>query len=128
MVVVLRDIDRAAVRALAYAESLDSALTVLQLASGEEGRRARRLLRRLGLARDAEFLELDASKDPVEQVVDYVEATARERPNGTIAVVLSEVVPGWPWLLPLHDQTPRRLKQRLREREKLVVIDVPYHV
>jgi hypothetical protein len=118
--------DAAALRALGYARSVASRLTVLQL-PGEDAALTRRRLRRLGAAAGAEFVELSSGRDPIEQVVSAIDAISADDRDHRVAVVLSGIVPRRPWLLPLHDQS-LRLKLRLFAHPAVAVIDVPYHV
>ena len=118
--------DAPALRALAYARSIASHLTVLQLPS-DDAALTRRRLRRLGDAFGAEFVELSPGRDPIEQIVSAIDAISADDPDHRVAVVLSGIVPRRPWLLPLHDQS-LRLRLRVLAHPKVVVIDVPYHV
>src|SRR2546427_6482509 len=125
-VVPIRSPDASALRALRYARSAASHFTVLQL-PGESSALRRKRLRRLGAAVGAEFVELAAGRDPIEQVLTAIDAVSADDPEHRVVVVLSGVVPRYPWLLPLHDQS-LRLKLRLFAHPKVAVIDVPYHV
>jgi len=118
--------DATALRALGYARSLASHLTILQL-PGEDAALTRRRLRRLGAASGAAFVELSAGRDPIEQIVTTLDAISAGDPDHRVAVVVSGIVPRRPWLLPLYDQS-LRLQLRLFAHPKVVVIDVPYHV
>ena|SRR5438445_3491034 len=125
-VVPIRSPDASALRALGYARSVASHLTVVQL-PGEDSALTRKRLRRLGAAFGAEFVQLAAGRDPIEQVVTAIDAISADDPDHRVVVVLSGIVPRHPWLLPLHDQS-LRLKLRLFAHPKVAVIDVPYHV
>ena len=125
-VVPISGLDASALRALGYARSVASHLTVLQL-PGEDAALTRRRLRRLGAFFGAEFVELSADRDPIEQIMSAIDAISADDPDHRVAVVLSGIVPRRPWLLPLHDQS-LRLKLRLFGHPKVAVIDVPYHV
>jgi hypothetical protein len=126
VVVPIRELDRAAAGALAFAQSIGAALTVLQF--GRDAAEERRRLRRLGLAGHADFIQLGEHVDPVDQIIEALDDIRRDDPRRTIAVVLGEVVPRWPWLRLLHDPLPRRLKSRLLRRPGTVVIEVPYRL
>jgi hypothetical protein len=125
-VVPIGALDAATLRALGYARSVASHLTILQL-PGDDAALTRQRLRRLGAAVAAEFVELGAGRDPIEQIVSAIDTISADDPDHRVAVVLSGIVPRRPWLLPLHDQS-LRLKLRLLAHPKVAVIDVPYHV
>jgi len=125
-VVPIGALDAAALRALGYARSVASHLTILQL-PGDDAVLTRRRLRRLGAAVAAEFVELGAGRDPIERIVNAIDTISTDDPDHRVAVVLSGIVPRRPWLLPLHDQS-LRLRLRLLSHPKVAVIDVPYHV
>jgi hypothetical protein len=123
VVVPVRDLDAAAVRALAYARSIATRLTVLQVPGGEEPALVRRRLRRMGLVGHIEFVELAAGVDPVEQILGSLEEIGEGRP---VAVILPTVVPDRAWLMPLH--LGGRLRRRLHARSGTAVVEVPYRV
>jgi hypothetical protein len=61
--------------------------------------------------------------------VEYIERVNHEEfPGQLITVVIPEFIPAERAAQLLHNQTARLLRHRLRHREDIVVIDVPYHL
>jgi hypothetical protein len=124
VVVPLRRLDRATIRALAYAGSISPFLSVLVMG----GVAVERRVRQLGIAEHADVVRSDTAGDEVDVVAAFLDRITVRDPGRRIAVVLSHVVPRQPWLYPLHEQTALRLKLRLFARPNTAVIDVPFHV
>jgi hypothetical protein len=117
--VPIRRVDRATARALAYARSISSDVTVVCLAEPQNETLPRDVRR---LARDVAIVT--RPPDGLDPYLDERELADGERP---IAVVISDLVPRWRWHYPLHDDA-LRLKLRLLRRPNTVVVDVPTHV
>jgi hypothetical protein len=64
----------------------------------------------------------------VAPVLSYIDALDRADPGQYVTVVLPEYRTPWPWQRWLHNQSSRRLKNRLIERPNTVIIEVPYHL
>jgi hypothetical protein len=127
VVVPVGGVDAATLRALWYASSIASHVTILQLRGGENALRVRRRLRELGIARDAEFVEPRPGGDAIDRVATTLDELSADDPDRRIAVIIPSVVPRRAWLLPLHLGSIR-MKLRLLTRRNTAVIDVPYHV
>ncbi len=129
LVVPVRELDRASLRAIAYARSISAHFTVLALGDDLSAMRLRGRARSLGITEYAEIVTIAAEpSDHSRGIAAFVNELGAEDPARTIAVVLGDAVPRHAWLYPLHDPFPLRLKRELLTRPNTVVIDVPYHV
>lgn len=63
-----------------------------------------------------------------EPLLAYVDAIHRHDPDAYVTVVIPEYLPAHWWQHILHNQTALRLKGSLLFRHNTVVIDVPYHL
>ena len=120
VIVPISRVDRATLRALAYARSISIDVTVLVLAppAAADGIRHRVRMRMVDAA--------IATRGP-DGLAPYLDERERQDPERPITVVLSDVVPKHPWSYPLHDEA-LRLKLRLFVRPNTVVVDVPFHI
>ena len=112
--------DRAALRAIAYARSISTDVTVLVLLSDGDAEGLRRHVR--ATAHDVPIVT--RTRDGLAAYLDEREHADPERP---ITVVLADLVPKRPWSYPLHADA-LALKVRLFFRPNTVVVDVPYHL
>ncbi|MFJ9554241.1 APC family permease [Nocardiopsis sp. NPDC101807] len=127
-VVPVETLDLANIRALAYAASLQQPVLAVHLSpSHEEAERMAGYWRHWG-----DHLPLEVVVCPyrtiIAPLVNYIEALHAQRPDLTITVILPEVVPLRWWHRVLHDRIAVRLRRALRERPKIVVTTVPFHV
>lgn len=127
-VVPVETLDLANIRALAYAASLRQPVLAVHLSpSEEEAERMRGYWLQWG-----DHLPLEVVVCPyrtiIAPLVNYVEALHEQRSDLTITVILAEVVPLRWWHRLLHDRMAFRLRHALRERPKIVVTTVPFHV
>jgi hypothetical protein len=120
VVVPIERLDRPALRAIAYARSISTDVTVLALATGAH---AERLKRRLEARHDGVAVAARAPNG----LAPYLDERERVDPDRPITVVVSDVVPRTPWGYALHADA-LSLKLRLFLRPNTVVVDVPYHV
>jgi len=118
VIVPIRRLDRAALRALAYARSISRDVTAVCLASGEDAEAIARSIRR----RAADI----AVAIPGDGLGPYLDDRERADPERPIAVVISDVVPQRRWSYVLDGEA--LLKLRLLLRPNTVVVDVPYHL
>jgi hypothetical protein len=133
VVVPVARLDRAALRALAFAASISPDVRAVHIATSEASAAAfrRRWERWAGrrIGRDRE-IELDLIESPfralLQPLLKYIERIDERDPR-PITVVLAEYVPRRWWEFLLHSQTAFRLKAALLFRPNTVVIDVPYH-
>jgi amino acid transporter len=132
VLVPIARLDRAAVRALAFALSVSPKVRAVHLATSEETAISfrGRWERWVGRTADGRELPLDVIVSPfrtlLQPLLRYIDRIA-ERERGPITVVLAEYVPRHWWEFILHSQTAFRLKAALLFRPDTVVIDVPYH-
>jgi amino acid transporter len=127
-IVPVASLDRASLRALAYAASLRQPVLALHL-SPTEGEAAR--------FRDywhvwGNHVPLEIVASPyraiVAPMVNYIEVLRRQRPDLTLTVILPEIVVRHWWHRILHNQTAARLRRALRPLPKIVVTTVPFHL
>ena len=112
--------DRAALRAIAYARSISTDVTVLVVGVDGDAEAVRRRIRIA--ARDVPIV----SRKP-EGLAAYLDERERADPERPITVVLADLVPKRRWSYPLHADA-LGLKVRLFFRPNTVVVDVPYHL
>lgn len=133
VVLPIARLDRAAVRALAFACSVSPSVRVVHLATSDETAIAfRERWDRWGgrHTADGRGIPLDIIVSPFRTLLPpllrYIDRMA-EREARPITVVLAEYVSRHWWEFILHSQTAFRLKAALLFRPDTVVIDVPYH-
>jgi hypothetical protein len=128
VIVPVARLDRAALRALAFARSISSDVTAVHV-TDDAG--AAEHMRERWRARD-DGIVLVVIESPYRALIPpllaYVDARGQQDPERPITMVLAEFVPRHFWEYVLHNQTALRLKLRLFFRPNTVVIDVPYHL
>ena len=122
------DVNRATMRAVAYARSISNNVTAVHVTDdAEEGEAVRQHWERLVL--DVPIVILESEYRSLSgPVLAYVDALDRRDEGQVVTVVLPEYVARWPWQRILHNQSAVRLKKALLDRPNTVVIDVPYHL
>jgi hypothetical protein len=133
VIVPVARLDRAALRALAFAAAVSPDVRAVHVATSEDSAIGfrRRWERWAGkrVASDREIV-LDVIESPyralMQPLLRYIDRLA-EREHRQVTVVLAEYVPRRWWEFVLHSQTALRLKAALLFRPDTVVIDVPYH-
>ncbi|MFI6082858.1 APC family permease [Streptomyces sp. NPDC051217] len=126
--VPIETLDRAGMRALAYAASLEQPVLVVHVSTGvREAETFREHWRLWG-----DHLPLQELVSPYRAViaplVNYIEALHHQRPDLTLTVILPEVVMCQRRYSALHGRTAPRLRRALRPLRKIVVTSVPFHV
>ncbi|MFE5846949.1 APC family permease [Streptomyces niveus] len=126
--VLIETLDRAGMRALAYAASLQQPVLVIHVSTGEvEAERFRGQWKLWG-----DHLPLQELVSPYRAViaplVNYIEALHHQRPDLTLTVILPEIVMCQRRFSALHSRTAARLRRALRPLRKVVVTTVPFHV
>ncbi|MET4925436.1 APC family permease [Streptomyces sp. PSRA5] len=126
--VLIETLDRAGMRALAYAASLQQPVLVIHVSTGAvEAERFRDQWQLWG-----DHLPLQELVSPYRAViaplVNYIEALHHQRPDLTLTVILPEIVVCQRRYRALHSRTAGRLRQALRPLRKIVVTTVPFHV
>jgi amino acid transporter len=151
VVIPVADLNRAAVRAVAYARSLtgqaDAEGKEFDGPPGPPSRRHAHLIAvhvtddvdagealkerwdRAGLGVDLVILE-SPYRALVGPLLAYINALERQRPEVTsvVTVLLPEYIPAHWWEHVLHTQTALRLKGSLLFRPRTAVLSVPYHL
>jgi hypothetical protein len=127
-IVALATLNRASMRALAYAASLGGPVLAVNISpTEEEAARFRDYWSSWG-----NHLPLEVVQSPyraiVAPMVAYIESLHDQRPDVTLTVIVPEVVVRHWWHRPLHDHTASRLRRALRQLEKIVVASVPFHL
>lgn len=128
VVVPVARLNRASLRALAYAASLGQPTLAVHIAPEEsEADRFREQWRAWG-----DHLRLETIVSPYRAVIGplahYLEALHTTRPELTLTVIVPEVVLRRRWHRPLHSRAEQRLRAALRALPGVVVTTVPVHL
>lgn len=134
VVVPVARLDRATVRALAFARSISPNVQAVHIATSEESARRFKDQWVRWAGKDATLgapeikLNVIASsyRSLIQPLLTYIDEMDERDPR-PITVVLAEFVPHRWWELLLHSQNALRLKAALLFRPNTIVIDVPYH-
>lgn len=127
VVVLVNRVHRAAMRAIAYAESLD-ATSVRALSVNVTGERSHRILADWAAHEITMPLELVDSpfRTLVDTITDYLRDFKPDGQHTVVTAVMSEFVfPGW-WRQSLHNQTVLQIKSALLFSRGIVAVSVPY--
>jgi hypothetical protein len=139
MIVPLAELNRPAVRGLAYACSLTSHVIAIHVVtSGEEATAFRSAWQEWVVSAQgqtgARTLEphLVIIESPyrnlIQPLVAYIDALRDANPDAAISVILPEFVVAHWWERLLHNQTALRLKLKLYSDPDVAVVNIPYHV
>jgi len=121
-------LNRATLRALAYASSSFRSVLALHVApTQEEGDRFRRYWTVWGDHVPLEMIE-SPYRAIVPRTIAYVESLHAQRPDLTLTVVVPELVVRHWWERLLHDSDAARLRRALRPLGNVVVTSIPFHV
>ncbi|MFJ8582701.1 APC family permease [Micromonospora sp. NPDC093277] len=128
VVVPMARLNRASLRALAYAASLGQPTLAVHIAPEDaEADRFREQWRAWG-----DHLRLETIVSPYRAVIGplahYLEALHASRPELTLTVIVPEVVLRHRWHRFLHSRAEQRLRAALRALPGVVVTSVPVHV
>jgi hypothetical protein len=127
-VVPVARLDRAALRALAYAASLGQPVFAIHVSpDDEEDERFRQQWEQWG-----NHLRLEIIVSPHRAVIAslayYLQALHALRPDVTLTVVLPEIVVKHWWHRLLHHHDAQRLRRALRDQPGIVVTGIPVHL
>jgi hypothetical protein len=127
-IVAVAKMNRASLRALAYAASVQEPVIALHVSpTTEEAERFRGYWRTWG-----DHLPLEIVQSPyraiVAPIVAYIEALHTQRPDLTLTVIVPEIVVRHWWHRLLHDHIAGHLRRALRPLPKVVVVSVPFHL
>jgi amino acid transporter len=128
VVVPVARLNRASLRALAYAASLGQPTLAVHIAPEEpEADRFREQWRAWG-----DHLRLETIVSPYRAVIGplahYLEALHASRTDLVLTVIVPEVVVRSRWHRPLHSRTEQRLRAALRRLPGVVVTSLPVHL
>jgi amino acid transporter len=128
VVVPVARLNRASLRALAYAASLGQPTLAVHIAPEEgEADRFREQWRAWG-----DQVRLETIVSPYRAVIGplahYLEALHASRAELTLTVIVPEVVLRRRWHRPLHSRAEQRLRSALRALPGVVVTSVPVHI
>jgi hypothetical protein len=131
-IVPLADVHRGTLQALQYAKRIATDVRAVCISTTPEMRERveRRWARFPNLTEGIELVMIDYDyRDILTPLVDYIETINHaEFPDWLITVVIPEFVPSDALARILHNQTANLMRRHLREREDVIVIDVPYHI
>lgn len=127
VIVPISRLDRPALQAIAFANSLDPNAVAVHVTSDPETARAIRE-RWPAWARSTELVVVESPyRALVGPLLAYMDALQRQAPERPIVVVLAEFMTRHWWERLLHNQTAFRLRLRLMRRRNTIVANVPYH-
>lgn len=131
-IIPIADVHRGTLRALQYAKRIATDVRAVCIITSAEARERveRRWARFPNLTQNIQLVLIEYDyRDILTPLVDYIESVnINEFPNQIVTIVIPEFVPLEGYARVLHNQTANILRQRLRSREEVVVIDVPYHI
>jgi amino acid transporter len=149
MIVPIAELNRPALRALAYAASLTPHVVAIHVVLGDENGAQFRAAWKDWIAGAQGRLDPPARPDgqPAAQQLDphlvliespyrilvaplvaYIDALCTANPEAAVSVILPEFVVAHWWEHLLHNQTALRLKLKLYSNPNVAVINIPYHV
>lgn len=128
VVVPVSRLDRATLRAVAFARSISPDVTAVHITDDPEQGDALKE-RWDGQIADVPLVIVESPyRALLPPLLAYIEEKDSQDRGRPITVVLSEFVPHHFWEYFLHNQTAFRLKLRLFFRPNTIVVDVPYHL
>ena len=127
VIVPISRLDRPALQAIAFANSLDPNAVAVHVTSDPQTAHTLRE-RWPDWARSTELVVVESPyRALVGPLLAYMDALQRQAPERPIVVVLAEFMTRHWWERPLHNQTAFRLRLRLMRRRNTIVANVPYH-
>ncbi len=127
-VVPVAALDRSALRALAYAASLNiPTLAVHVSPSDQEADRFHRYWQDWGDHLPLEVL-VSPYRTTLAPLANYIEALHLQRPELTLTVVVPQVVVRHSWQRTLHSRTGQRLRRALNHQPGIVITSIPFHL
>ena len=131
-IVPIADVHRGTLRALQYAQRIATDVRAVCVATSPEvhERIERRWARFPKLTAGIELVILDYDyRDILTPLVDYIiNVNDAEFPGQLVTVVIPEFIPMETGAGVLHNQTANILRRRLRVKQDVIIIDVPYHI
>ena len=132
VIVPIADVHRGTLRALQYAKLISNDVRAVCVATSPDVHE--RIERRWGrfpkLTEGIELVIVDYDyRDILTPLVDYIgQVNDEEFPGQLVTVVIPEFIPAETFAGVLHNQTANILRRRLRSKQDVIVIDVPYHI
>jgi len=128
VLIPISGLNRAVVRALDYARSRPGEIRAVFIdVDPEESAKVK-----IQWAQWGGGVNLIALSSPYRSVLgslmDYVEEVLEKDPNTWVTVVIPEILPARWWQNILHNQRAFMLKAALLFKERVILIDVPYHL
>ena len=128
IVVPVAVLNLAALRALAYAASLQVPVLAVHVSpSEEEGKRFHQYWNVWGAYLPVEVV-VSPYRATVAPLANYIEALHRQQPHTTLTVIVPAIVPAHRWEWILHGRIAQRLQRNLIRHEGIVVTSVPFHL
>jgi hypothetical protein len=128
LVVPVAVLDLAALRALAYAASLQLPVLAVHVSPSEqEGKRFHQYWKAWGAYLPLEIV-ISPYRATVAPLANYVEALYTQQPYDTLTVIVPQVIPAHRWQSILHSRTAQRLQRALIRHEGIVVTSIPFHL
>jgi len=131
-IVPIADVHRGTLRALQYASRIATDVRAICIVTSPESRERveRRWARFPKLTKDIQLVLIDYDyRDILTPLVDYIETANRDEFAGQLlTIVIPEFIPADSVSGVLHNQTANILRRRLRLKQEVIVIDVPYHI
>ncbi len=128
VVVPIADLNKASLRALAFARSISPDPVALRITyEPQEAEKFRKEWAQWGNGTQLILLE-SPYRSFIEPLLAYIDALARQDPEAVITIVLPEFVPAHWWEHLLHGQTALRLKTALLFRRNTIIVNIPYHL
>jgi hypothetical protein len=127
-VVALDRLNRAAIRAIDYAQTVSGDITVVHVAEeGDEANEMREKWDKSGIQLPLVIIE-SPYREVLGPLVNYIEELHRSKGGNTLTVILPEFVPAHWYEIFLHNQTAWRLRAALWSHPGIAVTSVPYHL
>jgi hypothetical protein len=127
-IVVVKHLDRATMRALAYAASMHQPLMALHVSPAEEdAARFREYWTTWGNHAPLQVVE-SPYRAIIPPIIAYIKSLHTQRPDLTLTVIVPELALRHRWHGMLHDETAATLRRALEPLDKIVVTSVPFHV
>ena len=128
VVVAVDTLNRAAIRAIDYAQNVSRDVTVVHISDDiEEANSLRAKWSEAGIQLPLVIIE-SPYRELLGPLVNYIEQLHQEKGGTTLTVVLPEFVPAHAYELLLHNQTAWRLRTALWSHPGIAVTSVPYHL
>ena len=128
VIIPISGLNRAVVRALDYARSRPGEIRAVYVDLDQE-ESAKVKIQWAQWGGGVNLIVLSSPyRSVLRSLLDYVEEVLEKDPNTWITVVIPEILPARWWQNILHNQRALMLKAALLFKERVILIDVPYHL